>query len=197
MTAYLDNTVHKYNNKAMEQLCLKSGMSASSYNYKDFKFAQDILKNGNPSVSNEELRNISNLLLNSIMRSNATDGRFVDNASQTVILWDRQLPVGNSSIASVRSFFKMKFLRNWQRDLFNRLIIIEQTEKVYFFQKNALDFVWVIANNPSTKLIFKYSQLYVDVSAAYNIDADFIVYGRNELPKSVVPEDAIIMERGE
>ncbi len=193
--AYSGNNAHKHLNNAIELDYQVSNDTAPARINTDFRRAQYIVHYENPDVDAAELRNLANRLLNSIVRSNCTDGRFMGNASNAVFAWNAE--VKRSSIAPVRSFVVMQRLQPWQIQLSTLLWEFPETEKICFFQKNGDWYTWIVTSNPTTQMIYLYSQKYIEFVNNQNIDFDFVVYGRDEFPADHVPSETIILKRGE
>ncbi|SHK16186.1 hypothetical protein [Paramaledivibacter caminithermalis] len=135
-------------------------------------------------------------LYKSIIESNFTDGKFLFNATQTILNWDEDIKeVSFADLKNViRRYDYMNKLSNWQKELVDNLKQQKETLNIYIFNNKIMDNIWVTVEEPTTELILKYSEIYMKfLEKNIDIICDFMVFGKDEVDKQKLPKDTVVM----
>jgi len=169
-----------------------SGSLVSSF-YKhgcDVKAAQFILGKTELAPGAKEWKILAQSLYKSVIKSWSNSSDYLVSATNTVIDWNSQLTP--ASFTEFEGFIGMNILLDWQTNFVELLKNKENTLGVYFFEYMGNNHAWVVVNNPSTEMILDYSNTYIDfLEENADIHFEFMVYGKQEIQGTPVPEHCI------
>lgn len=193
MSSISGNTLHIHE--------IKKGKRDSvprSYNdWADVKSAQKIIKT--QQATKKQWHDLSNKLYKSIVQSYVEGNDYLKTASRVVVDWNSEVSEV-SSLAISRSLTIMSEVETWQGDLARlkewqmklaeRIIVKEETIKIYIYKNFGMYYFWVCVDDPSTQTIHEFSKEYINILDRYgNIECDFMVFGRDEIYEDDIPID--------
>lgn len=193
MLAYRDNTANTIDTR-------DSGIAIPyQTDWQGLKRAQSIIKTYMTDCTKEECEVLIERLLKSVVKSTLESQNHVKMAVKTVIDWHNEVFVQSlhplRSRLKVFNFASNQNLLTWQYDLLCKITLLPYVSKVYIFEKKGLSYFWIISQKPSTEMIMRYSQEYVNIlQQTPDLDIDFMVFGEEEVEYYQIPNTAFIFD---